>query len=231
MEELIYILTNNSYLYWSIIIVLLIIDVILAIVSLNRKKREEIKKDFQEAEKNEEVQKTEEVSISKDLEEIINQMKKDMEATPEQVVAQFEEEQEKNAIISYQELVESVKNGKIQTIEDEEGTTNYVEALMNEMGEEPIVEISDNEPTKEEVKAVIEEITKKSSEPKKSEKPKFKSTDFISPVFGRINAEFNYPKIKETTELEKMFNIDKIKDGLEKNEAFLNALIDFRNNL
>lgn len=228
MEELIYILTNNSYLYWSIIIVLLIVDVILAIISLNRKKREEIKEEFKKAEIAEEVEKKEETKVSKELQDIIIQMKKDMEATPEQVVAQFEEEQEKNAIISYQELVESVKNGKIQTIDDEEGNINYVEALSEEINEEPIVEANDNETLKEEVKSAIQEITKNSVE---TEKPKFKSTDFISPVFGKMNAEINYPKIKETTEIEKMFNIDKIKNELEKNEAFLNALIEFRNNL
>lgn len=228
MEELIYILTNNSYLYWSIIIVLLIVDVILAIISLNRKKREEIKEEFKKAEIAEEVEKKEETKVSKELQDIIMQMKKDMEATPEQVVAQFEEEQEKNAIISYQELVESVKNGKIQTIDDEEGNINYVEALSEEINEEPIVEAIDNEALKEEVKSAIQEITKNSVE---TEKPKFKSTDFISPVFGKMNAEINYPKIKETTEIEKMFNIDKIKNELEKNEAFLNALIEFRNNL
>lgn len=228
MEELIYILTNNSYLYWSIIIVLLIVDVILAIISLNRKKREEIKEEFKKAEIAEEVEKKEETKVSKELQDIIMQMKKDMEATPEQVVAQFEEEQEKNAIISYQELVESVKNGKIQTIDDEEGNINYVEALSEEINEEPIVEANDNEALKEEVKSAIQEITKNSVE---TEKPKFKSTDFISPVFGKMNAEINYPKIKETTEIEKMFNIDKIKNELEKNEAFLNALIEFRNNL
>lgn len=228
MEELIYILTNNSYLYWSIIIVLLIVDVILAIISLNRKKREEIKEEFKKAEIAEEVEIKEETKVSKELQDIIMQMKKDMEATPEQVVAQFEEEQEKNAIISYQELVESVKNGKIQTIDDEEGNINYVEALSEEINEEPIVEAIDNEALKEEVKSAIQEITKNSVE---TEKPKFKSTDFISPVFGKMNAEINYPKIKETTEIEKMFNIDKIKNELEKNEAFLNALIEFRNNL
>lgn len=228
MEELIYILTNNSYLYWSIIIALLIVDVILAIISLNRKKREEIKEEFKKAEIAEEVEKKEETKVSKELQDIIMQMKKDMEATPEQVVAQFEEEQEKNAIISYQELVESVKNGKIQTIDDEEGNINYVEALSEEINEEPIVEANDNEALKEEVKSAIQEITKNSVE---TEKPKFKSTDFISPVFGKMNAEINYPKIKETTEIEKMFNIDKIKNELEKNEAFLNALIEFRNNL
>lgn len=225
MEKLIYILTSNSYLYWSIIIALLITDVILAIVSLNRRKREEIKKDFKQAEMNQELEKTVENKVSQELQDIIMQMKKDMEATPEQVVAQFEEEQEKNAIISYQELVESVKAGKIQTIDDEEGNTNYVEALTDEINEEPVVEVSDNEPTKEEVKAVINEITKK------PDKPKFKNSEFISPVYGKMNTEINYPKINETTEIEKMFNIDKIKSEVEKNEAFLKALIDFRNNL
>lgn len=235
MEQLIYFLTNNSYLYWSIIIVLLIVDIILAIVSMNRKKREDIKKEFKEAEKEVEQENIIEEKVTNELQDIIMQMKQDMEVKPEEVVAKFEEEQEKNAIISYQELVESVRSGKIQTIDDEDLNIDYVKALDNDIDIEPIVEVDSNEPTREELQDIIDKITKiESTEEIKEvpkEKRKFKSTDFISPVFGVMNAEVHYPKINATTEIEKMFNIDKIKDEVEKNEAFLNALIDFRNNL
>lgn len=229
MERLIYFLTNNSYLYWSIIIILLIIDIILAIISMNKKKRDDIKKEFKEAEKEIEQEAVIEEKVSNELQDIIMQMKHDMDVKPEEVVAKFEEEQEKNAIISYQELVESVKNGKIQTIDDEDGDIDYVKAIDNDINVEPIVEASSNEPTKEELQAVINEINK--TETPKEEKSKFKNTDFISPVFGRMNAEVHYPTVNTTTEIEKMFNIDKIKNEVEKNEAFLNALIEFRNNL
>lgn len=236
MERLIYFLTNNSYLYWSIIIVLLIVDIILAIISMNRKKREDIKNEFKEAEKEVEQEAIIEQKVTNELQDIIAQMKQDMEVKPEEVVAKFEEEQEKNAIISYQELVESVRNGKIQTIDDEDENIDYVKALDNDINIEPIVEAESNEPTKEELQSVIDEITKIDKNDNveiKEEKTKFKSTDFISPVYGRMNAEVHYPKISATatTEIEKMFNIDKIKNEVEKNEAFLNALIEFRNNL
>lgn len=235
MEQLIYFLINNAYLYWSVIIVLLIVDIILAIISMNRKKREDIKKEFKEAEKEVEQENIIEEKVTNQLQDIIMQMKQDMEVKPEEVVAKFEEEQEKNAIISYQELVESVRNGKIETVDDEDLNIDYVKALDNDIDIEPIVEVDSNEPTREELQEVIDKITKteltEDIKEESKEKSKFKSTDFISPVFGRMNAEVHYPKINTTTEIEKMFNIDKIKDEVEKNEAFLNALIDFRNNL
>ena len=56
----------------------------------------------------------------------------------------FEEEQEANAIISYQELVDNVKAGKIDVIDDEETNINFVEALALS-NDEPLMQISEEE--------------------------------------------------------------------------------------
>ena len=61
-------------------------------------------------------------------------MKEDIEIKHKVVVKKYEEEQEEKAIISYQELLDSVNNNKINIGEEEEGDINYVEALEQELG-------------------------------------------------------------------------------------------------
>ena len=123
--------SNNLYLYLAIIIALLIVDIILSIICINQRKRKNIKEEFIEIEKAEELDEVK-PEVAFELEQILNQMQKDIETKPEEVVRKFEEEQEQKAIISYQELVDSVNNNKIDVVDDEEGTIDFVAALEME---------------------------------------------------------------------------------------------------
>lgn len=109
-----------------------------------------------------------------DIEKVIESLEENKNSRP---MTTFEEEQEANAIISYQELVEAVRKKR---------------ELMGETEEiKPNVNL--------EVKEEVEEIIK----PKETKK--FKSSEFISPIFG--------------------------KDSNKSNDEFLQDLKDFRNNL
>ena len=86
-------------------------------------------------------------------------MQEDIDTKPEDVVRKFEEEQEEKAIISYQELVDNVRAGKIEVIDDEQSEINYVENLELDVSNEPIMEITE-EPsvTPQMVKDAVENI-------------------------------------------------------------------------
>ncbi len=214
----------NTYLCWGIILLLLITNIILIIRCSNLKKRKKIKDDFIEIEKQVNYEenikpKTEKPS---ELDNILDQMQKDMEVKPEQVVANFEAEQEKNAIISYQELVDCVKNNKIQVIDDEESEVNFVQAIEQEIKEEPINNIK----SKSHLDA-IDEL---------NETKKFTNSEIISPVFGRMN-DPRYPKVENYTNQnslklgENTMDLEPVTSEIKKNEEFLKNLVDFRKNL
>lgn len=110
-----------------------------------------------------------------DIEKVIESLEENQNSRP---MTTFEEEQEANAIISYQELVEAVRLKK---------------ELMGEKDEvKPQINI--------EVQEEVNEIMKP-----KEESKKFKSSEFISPIFG--------------------------KDSNRTNDEFLKDLKDFRSNL
>lgn len=111
----------------------------------------------------------------------------------------FEEEQEANAIISYQELVKAV-NEKRALYEPKPEVSPEVKKLVDEISKE----------TEEIVIAPsieLEEVIEPKEVPEKEEvkQPKFKNSEFISPVFG--------------------------KDSNKTNDDFLKELKDFRSNL
>ena len=184
-------------------------------------------------------EKTEEKPL--DIEAMLEQMQKDLNTKAEDVVATFEQEQEENSIISYQELVRSLKGEKIV--------------------KEPVAEKEEiKEPVQLSLDAVMEEDT--------SEK-KFKNTDFISPVYGKMNEKLDYPTVPqfnkndkeiekeletyessltnkninqfldefefdnniEVNSLEQTLNMKPLSDEIKKNDDFLKALKDFRKNL
>lgn len=153
------------------------------------------------------------------LEEVLEKMQADLDKK-EDVVAIFEQEQEEKAIISYQELLQS-KNKNVEGSNKE--LLSVIEQISN-----PDVSIY------EEVEEPIEVISTVSSEPKK-----FKTTDFISPVYGKQNSNIEYPKIPNFNELKEARNnieLEKKMDTFEEldgnhNDAFLNALKEFRSHL
>ena len=228
-------LLANIYLYICILIVLVIIATILFIIASNQRNRKKIKDDYVEAERVElELEKIEEAPKSSELEDILKKMQEDIDLKPEDVVKKFEEEQEEKAIISYQELVDNVKSGKIEVIEDEESDVNFVENLEMDLTEEPIVSTIEDEEssvTPEMVKEAIQTITDSSV---KEEPKKFKNSEFISPIFGVMNTNLEYPTVKKSETVLDLMNTkdyNELTEEIKKQEEFLNVLKTFRNNL
>ena len=238
--------SNNLYLYLAIITLLLIVDVILTIICLNQRKKKKIKKDFEEIEaiSNNDSEEVSDVKpeIAFELEKILDQMQHDMEVKPEEAVRMFEEEQEQKAIISYQELVDSVNSNKIDVVDDEEGDMDYVAALEAQMNpsvdykEEVISNKIDNN------NEVFDDYANKShldviDELNYDEAPKkFKSSELLSPVFGRMQPDFEYKKIGSFATTNNKVEVEQVAgttvdNDIKNNEDFLNALIEFRNNL
>jgi len=233
METIYNLIMSNIYLYICIIIGLIILTFILYIIYYNEKKRRKIKNDFIEAEKiEEELNKKEESVVSNKLEEILQKMQEDIDTKPEDVVRKFEEEQEEKAIISYQELVDNVKTGKIEVIDDEETNVNFVENLNLEINSEPINEIvEESTVTPEMVKEAIENIVVSSI---KAEPKKFKKSEIISPIYGVVEDNFEYPKIKKNENILDIMNTkdyNELSEEIKRQEEFLNALKEFRRNL
>lgn len=168
-----------------------------------------------------------------ELKEILSEMKETKEVDPEEVVRSFEEEQEAQSIISYQELVNVVKNrendfddeleskplatvsdfikkDKKSDIEPEVDVLEMIEQLdsakkpkedvekLPELSEEleDIETLEAFKPTKKEKKSVKEEKEVLAEIP---EEGRFKKTDVISPVFGRIQEKnkIDYPKVEK----------------------------------
>lgn len=233
MEIIYNFIISNIYLYICIIISLIILTSILLIVATNERKRRKIKNDFVAAEKIEEELDTKEESVvSNKLEEILKKMQEDIDTKPEDVVRKFEEEQEEKAIISYKELVDNVKAGKIEVIDDEESNINYVENLSLEVESEPIMQVEE-EPsvTPEMVKEAISTISESSI---KEEPKKFKKSEIISPIFGIMQDSVDYPKIKKSENILDIMNTrdyNELTEEIKRQEEFLNALKEFRKNL
>lgn len=225
---------SNIYLYICIIIVLIIVATILFIIVSNQKNRRKIKNDFVEAEKvEEELEKIDENSENNELENILKKMQEDSNVKPEDVVKKFEEEQEEKAIISYKELVDSVKAGKIEVEDDEESNINYVENLGLEEQSEPVLSVSQESEkvTPEMVKEAIQNISVSSV---KEEPKKFKNSEIISPIYGIMNNKLEYPTIKKAENILDVMNTkdyNELTEEIKKQEEFLEVLKAFRKNL
>lgn len=235
MDAIYNFLIDNIYLYICIIIVLSMAATILSILVSNMNNRKKIKEDYVEAERVEaELEKMEETPQSNELEDILKKMQEDIDLKPEDVVKKFEEEQEEKAIISYQELVDNVKAGKIEVIEDEQSDIDFVESLNIDTSSEPIISTMDEEKdtvTPEMLKEVIQTI----SNSKVEEEPrKFKNSEFISPIYGVMDTNLEYPTVKKNENILDIMNTkdyNELTEEIQKQEEFLNALKEFRNNL
>lgn len=154
------------------------------------------------------------------FEEIIEAMQKDIDSEKENAVELFEQEQEEKAIISYQELL----NAK-----------NKVEVKIEK--DEPVMQANiPNEVVEPEVSVEREKaIPKLATTPE----PKFTNSEFVSPVFGKMdrniknNVQIQVETSKEydNYDLEKTLNIEPLTEEIKKNNDFLNALKEFRKNL
>lgn len=232
--ELLNLISDNLPVFIILILILIInFCCILYLVFKERKEdKQEINEILNEMNPKLEIEQDQKVEENKkEVEEMLMKMQQDLETKPEDVVTNFENEQEEKSIISYQELLESVKQKqevKATPVKIEEP----VESERIEIEEEAIKELQQEKPIK------IEEIKEDNLEDTK----KFKNTDFISPIFGRQENNVKYPTVpknnttkieeylKETTK-EDLTITKRLDEEITKNESFLKALKDFRKNL
>lgn len=168
------------------------------------------------------IENTEEIKVTKvnnndntAFDEIIEAMQKDLDSKVEDAVEMFEQEQEEKAIISYQELL-NAKN------KNEE---NFEKLEKLEIPKEEDLEVLEEIPLEKPKATPVLATTEK----------KFTNSEFVSPVFGKMDRNVN---LKVETEedydnfdLEKTLNIEPLTEEIKKNNEFLNALKEFRKNL
>lgn len=189
-----------------------------------------------------------------ELELMLEKMQHDLEEQKEKdAVAIFEQEQEEKSIISYKELLErknELTNSLLLNderfeneptiVENNDSYANYADLIEEK---EPsltdnYIKLVDNVNDTISIDKALDE-----NENKQSGSKKFVTTDFISPVFGRRKAEFDYPKVpnfkemmikREKTneyDLEATLNLEPLAEQMKKDDAFLSALKEFRKNL
>ena len=150
-----------------------------------------------------------------ELDNLLAVMQEDLEKERalEEVTEEYEDEQEKTAIISYQELLKAARENKIKTSYDDEKIA--------------VISTSDNATKKSDIIEIEEENL--------SETKKFKNSDFISPIFGKQESVSDYPKVPNFNhqKQQKKEYIDEELVDFDNNsdEDFLESLIAFRNNL
>lgn len=202
-----------------------------------------------------------------DLESMIEKMQKDLDAKASEVIEKFENEQEEKSVISYQELIENKEtpqneikqenkkitlnevldkmDGKNPAENDDKLKETYVNALKLE--EKNLIDSSEVD---EELNDLLTSDLNKKEEyinaiknGDDKESGKFKSTEFISPIYGVQNIKVQYPTVQNIKEfrenaanynkfeLEQTLNMEPLNDEIRKNEDFLKALKEFRKNL
>lgn len=154
------------------------------------------------------------------IEEVLKAMQVDLEKQKYETIDRYEEEQEENAVISYQELLNrkmALSNEEIpmkqveEEIEEEKASSSYLDELPN---------FKD---------IVLEPI------PDRNEERPFMNSEFVSPIFGRLSSNVDYPTVKKTSITEELIKTEVISaedtDKLNDNDEFLNTLKEFRRNL
>lgn len=125
-----------------------------------------------------------------EIEEMLEKMQKDLEAKSEDVVETFEKEQEEKSIISYQELLQTIhKEDNINKIEVKEPVLEEPLVVEEQIEEVPI-SATQRILNEETVEPIVETKPAETQAVKK-----FKNTDFISPIYGKMEEHFEYPKV------------------------------------
>lgn len=140
-----------------------------------------------------------------DLEAMLSKMEETLNEK-DKAIANFEQEQEEKAIISYEELKKAVNQNSNTNV-------TKVDSL------EPKV-------------PVINEIKKEATVTNSTKN--FKNTDFISPIYGKMDNNYEYPTISNFDEEmveEPKEDIVSAKHSKNNNEVFLDSLKQFRKNL
>jgi hypothetical protein len=209
-------------------------------------------KTIEENEKKEEVEVVEAVNKPKlEIDKVLEKMQKDLEATTSNEVENFERDQEEKSIISYQELVNSMKKQEpiVEEVKNMLGESLNEDDFTGESkveAEEPVIDVIDIDETVQ-----MPKISKKEKSNEKEDK-KFKKTDFISPIYGKLDEiEMDYPTVPQFSKLDELeelleeqvpkrsrksldeetLDVSPLHNEIEKNDEFLRTLKDFRGNL
>lgn len=169
-------------------------------------------------------------TISKPVQEEKKEIKEETAVNneqPKESVKSFEEEEEENAIISYDELKKATNFGytdeEMDKYVDEKDAIISIAELERLYKESTALNIETaNE--KEEVELKSFDIKRVEDLPEISSEKKFQSTPFISPVYG-IGA------VEESLELEQTANLAKLNEEIKKTNEFLKALKELKKNL
>ena len=178
---------------------------------------------------------TKEANLQKanEVQEDLNEL---LEIGIEQKIAEYEDEQERKAIISVEEFNKISdemydSNEVIQMAYEDEGnepiSIEELETLYNTR-EMKAIKLEDFETvqTVDEKEAILKDadIKKLADLPPIAIEKKFKSSPFISPVFG-------ISVTKESLELEQTANLDKLNEEIKKTNEFLKTLKELQKNL
>lgn len=178
---------------------------------------------------------TKEANLQKanEVQEDLNEL---LEIGIEQKIAEYEDEQERKAIISVEEFNkisdEMYDNNEVlQMAYEDEGnepiSLEELESLYNTR-EMKTIKLEDFETVQavDEKEAILKDADIKKLEdlPPIAMEKKFKSSPFISPVFG-------ISETKESLELEQTANLDKLNEEIKKTNEFLKTLKELQKNL
>ena len=242
---------NNNVLYYGTLFVLSIIFVSLICYAMwshyKVKLIAEMKANTEPVDKEETPQVVEEVEHQEDektteatlkIENLLDQMKVDLEAQKQEAIDHFENQQEENSIISYQELKKLAQDRGL-VIDDEEAPLVTTSELLNRRAE--VSPIAESTSVKEEVK---EALMRPKEAPHHRE---YKRTQFISPVYGLMDDESHpvkpvssKPQVEVSTYHEETshgdahkpkINVQTLEDENRHLDEFLQSLKEFRNNL
>ena len=195
-------------------------------------KDEEIEQRYEE-EKVKEIKEVKEEKHSAQIQELLDKMERESKLSPEDVVANFEKEQEAQSIISYKELVNAVKNRPDEYYEDEleskplKTVSDYLK--QKEEQEKAPIDFSDDLDDYNIKEEVEEDIVEEKKVEPKEESTKFKRTEVISPIYGRMETkkedkELDYSKTIDLRDLD-LSDEDFNKDN-SKNETAMAELDD-----
>ena len=178
---------------------------------------------------------TKEANLQKanEVQEDLNEL---LEIGIEHKIAEYEDEQERKAIISVEEFNKISdemydSNEVIQMAYEDEGnepiSIEELETLYNTR-EMKAIKLEDFETVQpvDEKEAILKDADIKKLEdlPPIAIEKKFKSSPFISPVFG-------ISETKESLELEQTANLDKLNEEIKKTNEFLKTLKELQKNL
>ncbi|MBQ8871779.1 MAG: hypothetical protein IJ018_03440 [Bacilli bacterium] len=162
---------------------------------------------------------------STNIEDVLKAMQIDLEKQKYEKIDRYEEEQEENAVISYQELLDR-KMALNEINADNEPLEEVRQVELEDIEEEPVSYLDRL--------AKYENMSLEPSYEWKTDDRQFASSEFISPIFGRQDSsKIEYPTVKKKIETKETVTttVHTGEDALEQTADFLNTLKEFRKNL